>query len=144
MRKYNEVLKEVDQLADKLGLPIDEHIKTVVIGLRMHDFPTSASCEGHLEDELPRAWVEIYEPEQTDRAWLAANNAQRERLGVLLNEYYRVNEIEEVFEYDDIGMFGGFRLIIKDTQTVAMSKELLQKQQNDFDNLGTYLIGLVD
>lgn len=41
---------EVDIIADKLGLGIDENIKEAVAAFRAHGFTTSASCEGHLEE----------------------------------------------------------------------------------------------
>ncbi len=45
---YEEALKQVDKMTDGLGMPIDPSIKPLVAALHMHDFSTTASCEGHL------------------------------------------------------------------------------------------------
>lgn len=60
MTNYQEALKELDDLSDNLGLEIDPGIRKIVAALRMHDYNTYGSCEGHMEQwGLPYPWVDI-------------------------------------------------------------------------------------
>ncbi len=58
-RMWEEKQAEIDNLVDRLGAPIDEGIKPVVIGLNVHNLPTIASCEGHTDWGMNAPWVEI-------------------------------------------------------------------------------------
>lgn len=44
---WDTISAEVDHITDKLGKPIDEGIKHAIISLRVFNFETSMSCEGH-------------------------------------------------------------------------------------------------
>lgn len=46
-RSLKEIVAEVEAITDRLGHPIDERIKPLVIGLRRFDLRTTMSCEGH-------------------------------------------------------------------------------------------------
>jgi len=50
---------EIEGIGDSLGMPIDEGIKETVIAFMVNGFPTSGSCEGHVDRALPVPWVEI-------------------------------------------------------------------------------------
>ena len=54
-----EALREVDTITDALGLPIDKNIRRVIAALRMHEFPTRASCEGHVNWGSPYPWIDM-------------------------------------------------------------------------------------
>lgn len=56
--------KELDNLADHLGMPIDEGIKDTVAAFQLLDFNTQASCEGHLDRDLLTPWIDIGAPNQ--------------------------------------------------------------------------------
>jgi len=65
-RNLEEVRKEVEELRDSQGEPIDPKIKDLVIGLRRWGIKTVRSCEGHSEGDYskeglpyPYPWVEI-------------------------------------------------------------------------------------
>ncbi len=49
---WNEKLKELDRLADRLGMPVDEDIKEAVAALNLMDIPTSSSCGGHIGERF--------------------------------------------------------------------------------------------
>ncbi len=59
MKSFEEALDETNQLADRLGLGIDDGIKETVAALRMHGFDTTGSCEGHLDHGLAYPWIDI-------------------------------------------------------------------------------------
>lgn len=59
MNDLETIKKEVDLLADKLGRPIDEKIKPLVIGLKYHGIKTTASCQGHTDRGYPFPWVKV-------------------------------------------------------------------------------------
>lgn len=47
------VRRSVDEMTDALGKRVEENIKPLVVGLRMHSVRTISSCEGHLDDARP-------------------------------------------------------------------------------------------
>ncbi len=117
--------EEVDHIVDGLGLGIDEKIKEPVTSLLAHEFPTNASCEGHIAEEnegrgLPYPWVEIYAPEpdgwekseEKQQEWTAENLKQRARMSDFLDEFYSQaeNPDEAQLTLEDKGIYGAFRL----------------------------------
>lgn len=52
-------LKELGKEADRLGYEIDRGIKETVALLNLLNFPTSASCEGHIDRGIPVPWIDI-------------------------------------------------------------------------------------
>ena len=59
MKSLETIRKEVEKLQDKLGKPVEEHIKELVIGLRWCGITTESSCEGHEEYGAGYPWVKI-------------------------------------------------------------------------------------
>jgi hypothetical protein len=101
-------LQKVALLSDKLGRPIDEGIRLTVAALRVHNFVTSQSCEGHLERKTAGPWVDIESPDaqrllkimqdgahsgpefMKNRAVLVkANRLEQDRLLALLRKFYQ-------------------------------------------------------
>lgn len=67
IKRWEEKEREIEEWADAMGKGIDEGIKRPVVAFSMMEFPTSASCEGHLDSGIPAPWVEISalnEPEE--------------------------------------------------------------------------------
>lgn len=55
---WNDIKNRVDQITDRLGMPVDDNIKDVVIGLNANGINTVASCGGHLDsDRLAFPWI---------------------------------------------------------------------------------------
>ncbi len=55
---WNEIRRQVDTITDRLGMPVDEEIKEVVVGLRANGINTVSSCGGHTDgDRLAFPWV---------------------------------------------------------------------------------------
>jgi len=116
---------EVEKITDALGLGIDEDIKDSVVAVKAHDFPTSASCEGHLSDrENDRPFlypsIDIEEPVEDgwqdnkalQKEWSRANALQRERMQELLDEFYADRELDEDYKLtiNPRGIFNAFIL----------------------------------
>lgn len=60
-RDLKRVRREVEKMRSGEGTPVDEKIKSLVIGLRRWDVQTENSCEGHLSYGcgLPYPWVDV-------------------------------------------------------------------------------------
>ncbi len=119
-RIWIETRQEVSQLTDALGKGVDEGIKEAVVALRVYGFPTTGSCEGHLDWGLPYPWIDISEPEPANRfndeqkaeAWRKANLIQQRRILEILIEFHRRNRqtpFDVRLSIESSG-FGKFRL----------------------------------
>lgn len=140
-RTYEEVANEVNGITDGLNKPVDQGIKKSVIALRLWDFPTDGSCEGHLDRSLPYPWVDIYAPELPEKAWIKANESERKRLKLLLNDFYKTAPYHYRFDFEAIGIFGGFRLRSSGSKNHKQpNAELLKKYREDFDSLADFLV----
>lgn len=49
-RHWNALREAADKITDKLGMPIDEEIKELVVSLNALGFRTSMSCYGHIRE----------------------------------------------------------------------------------------------
>lgn len=49
----------VDNVGDRLGLPVDEGIKESVVALNVFGINTSGSCEGHLDRGIAAPWIDV-------------------------------------------------------------------------------------
>ena len=123
---WDKKLVEVNEIADRLGKGVDEKIKEAVAAFLMHEFTTSASCEGHSQEAdqeehgLPYPWVEIYAPEpagwegdkEIQAAWTIENLQQQKKLIALLEEFYQKRETSLATRLtpEKIGAYGGFRI----------------------------------
>lgn len=57
-RSYADELAIVDRMTDGHGRAVDRAIREPVAALRLLGFPTSQSCEGHLERAVPYpGWI---------------------------------------------------------------------------------------
>ncbi|MFQ6084458.1 MAG: hypothetical protein ACE5WD_14030 [Candidatus Aminicenantia bacterium] len=59
MRDLEKIRREVKLIRDELGMPVDEAIKELVIGLHCCGIKTLSSCGGHLDRGLPYPWVRV-------------------------------------------------------------------------------------
>src|SRR4030042_6451766 len=71
---------EVDKIADKLGLGIDEKIKETIAALNINGFPTIQSCEGHfLESSMRAPWVRIAADNGPEERYVNQNNILKKK-----------------------------------------------------------------
>lgn len=60
--KFKITKDNIDQIVDGIGMPIDRHIKDIVVWFNEHSFETEASCEGHQDHSLPYPWLDFAAP----------------------------------------------------------------------------------
>ena len=143
---------EVEQIADKLGNPVDEAIKETVVAFLASDIPTSGSCEGHLDRGTPYPWVEVYAPapegwkesEQKQNEWRQANQALRSTMQGLLDEFYRNQtfDTESRLRMADIGAFGAYR-IQGPTESTGDERPIeagLTRHRQEINNFARFLL----
>lgn len=147
-KRWDNMVKEVDALEDRLGEPIDESIKETVVAFRLYDFPTNQSCEGHDDHGVPYPWVLVQsEPPQgweedieLQQQWLKKNKSHAERMQKLLRDFYADREVEDKLKLRLVaqGVFGAFRL-----QSVEFDeegrKEYLQLRKEEMSQFTQYL-----
>ncbi|OIO32937.1 MAG: hypothetical protein COZ49_03520 [Candidatus Yonathbacteria bacterium CG_4_10_14_3_um_filter_47_65] len=156
---WDKKLVEIDELADRLGLGVDEKIKEPVAAFLINEFTTSSSCEGHVEEEGRHGalfpWVEIYasEPEgwkeatgekkeEIEQAWTVRNLEQQQKMMSILAEFYQGREtpFDARLVFDPIGAFGGFRVQSFGAEMMKLlpvteqhkKRELYRREINDF------------
>ena len=134
-------LQEVEHIADGVGYGIEPFIKRPVAILMMAGFPTTASCEGHMDRALPYPWIdvdhlpqfprEIYK-EETNKVWndenafkqlIESNHCSRKRLEKYLNQ----SGMSIKFRIEQYGMHHSIRLC-----AVALSLEEGQQVMSHF------------
>lgn len=71
-RNIEEVRREVEETKDRLGKPVDQKIKELVIGLRVWGIYTEGSCEGHTDRRMPFPWVDVPYEQAEEAAKLVA------------------------------------------------------------------------
>jgi len=86
---------DLEKVTDKLGEPIDKGIIEGVAVLNKLGFPTSQSCEGHLDRGYPFPWIEIYPHEPEEENW-KENSALREKVIQEENKYK--NKFQELID----------------------------------------------
>jgi hypothetical protein len=91
-QRWQEMAGRVDKVTDRLGNLVDEGIKETVIVLNLLGFPTTMSCEGHL-DHGNGPWVNMQPKgvKALEEQWRQASRAAqvaREQDGNLTKELY--------------------------------------------------------
>lgn len=72
---WEQKLQQVDLIEDAQGEKIDPGIKKIVAALNILGFPTSNSCDGHLEKGHQMVpWVTISDPDEPDERFVGENN----------------------------------------------------------------------
>jgi len=94
-QKWQEMAETIDRTTDRIGCPIDEKIKEIVIVLNLLGFRTSASCEGHLDEGLCYPWV-AFDVEQE------GFEALDKELNVIHQKIRNLEESEENLELDQL------------------------------------------
>jgi len=154
-QRWEELKQEVESITDGLGKGIDEGIKETTTALLANGFSTSQSCEGHIkETAATQPWVEIYMPEpegwKEDKdkqgQWKKENLEQREKAEEAVKEFYEERQVpfDEELSFEDIGIFGGFR--VQSTGSAEMKnlsfeeqKEKLKKYKKEMDAFTEFL-----
>lgn len=96
-QKWQDALKGVDQLADKLGLGVDEGIKETVAAFHVFDINTTASHEGKI-DLYPIPYIDVQSPDIGDLAKKLArleDNEESELEAVLIHKEILTSNLNE-------------------------------------------------
>ncbi len=132
---------DVNKVTDKLGKPIDEGIKKMVLILNQIGFRTAMSCEGHKHSEgYTFPWVDIEaEPlkgwrdnEEKKKRWSQENLWQARRMITLLDEFYRERQLlflGLMLSLDWRGIFGAFRLQSMEVRTLRILTKTEQEKK---------------
>ncbi len=116
-KKWEEVLKNFEQVTDGLGLPIEESIKETVVSLNVNEIPTGSSCGGHIEkDRLSFPYVSGEAPGEPQYRYQGEDKiieslitkyklSDRREIfddGKIEDEYYNLTDnLEETEEYKE-------------------------------------------
>jgi hypothetical protein len=68
--ELKRIRKEIEQITDGLGMPIDEGIKEAVAIFNAVGLYTSASCEGHIDRGISAPWIEISAPNEPEERFI--------------------------------------------------------------------------
>mgnify|MGYP001572842599 CR=1 FL=1 len=151
-KRWEGLETEVEKITDRLGKGIETGIKESVIALKMYEFPTRQSCEGHPEREhgLPYPWVEIVIPapegwredQEKKNAWKRENLKEQKKMLDLLSEFYqnRDTPLDARIVFDPSGALGGFRIQSMGANTMELlspeersrTHQLYKKEMEDF------------
>jgi len=138
--RIKDAEKQVNEITDRLGMPIDTEIKDAVVALNIWGVPTSQSCEGHLHKEgASFPWVEVYAPEpegwkeneEKEREWTMENLKNRVKTMELLEEFYkdRKTSFDARLNFSNIGIYGGFRVQSMGAETMSILADKGQKEK---------------
>ena len=151
----NEARADVNKITDGLGMPIDEGIKETVVAFRVSGFPTTGSCEGHLNRGTSYPWVDIDVSElenfkkinsAKDKAsvWRKVNMVLRKKMRGYLYDFYKNRASSSKLELKlvSIGIFGAFRIqspskLLNNTKS---SEELLLQYRKEMNDFASYLL----
>lgn len=104
MKNIEDVRKEVSEYSDATGRKVEPGIFDLVVALKMLNFQTTSSCEGHLEEKIfftPHVQFcgESYDIERTYEN-MDENVDKLNEMVEYLNEFYLQNpEIEHQYRY---------------------------------------------
>jgi len=145
-QKLEEIRNKFKRTTDSMELEIDPGIFEIVVLLNALDFPTSQSCEGHLEESQKRKptkapWVEIYPEVPEEEKWFEneklRSQIEKESLGYkkrilgYLQEFYQDRQISFDAMIGIKGIGYGFRLQSMGTEIMDLlpKEEQAEKQK---------------
>lgn len=149
--RIKDVERQVNEIKDAKGEPVDPNIKEAVVAFNLLKFPTHASCEGHLRKEgASFPWVEVYAPEpegwkenkEKQKQWTIENLKHRNRMMGVLEEFYKDREtpFDARLSFSNIGIYGGFRIQSTGAEVMPLlspeeqkeKRKIYRKEMDDF------------
>jgi hypothetical protein len=105
-KRWQLKLREVDELCDATGRPVDAGIRETVAVLQLLGLHTRQSCEGHIGWGVPAPWVALYVPEAEKlreeivslENWLEVLEEDAEAFDRVCHERNRLRQQEEQCE----------------------------------------------
>lgn len=159
-KHLKEIENEVERITDALGKPIDPGIKETVVSLKVWEFPTYQSCEGHSaehpekieveERESITPWVRVVSPEPENwekdklvqKEWKKENLKHQLKMVELLDEFYqeRKASFDVRLHIEQFGIYGGFTITNQGSNIIEglpkreqeKKRTLYQKEMQEF------------
>lgn len=100
-KEWDRVMKDMDNVVDRIGCGMDDNIKEAVVGVIMNGFGTNNSCEGHVKEDgrilLPYIRLDcLGEPEYR---WVGEKELKRELMAKYgLKEEWEINDNQEIYD----------------------------------------------
>jgi hypothetical protein len=146
---WSKARRAVDRITDGLGKTVDSGIRDVVTALQVYKFPTTGSCEGHLNWGLTYPWIEVGAPhpdawkegEARVEARRRKNLAHQERLLDLLSQFYqdrntpfdaRLQLAKQAFGAFRLQNVGAEPLVLHSARERRGKLDLYQREMADF------------
>jgi len=73
--RLEEIRKEIENIRDRCGMPIDKEIKETVIIFNALGLSTSSSCGGHIDRGYLVPWIEISAPNEPEERFISQNKS---------------------------------------------------------------------
>ena len=89
---WDEHLKELNTVIDGLGMPMDEHIKEIVVGLNLNGIATDSSCGGH-PDSLGLPYIGGTATNQPRYRYIDQEEIER-----CLVEKYHLDDVRDIYD----------------------------------------------
>ncbi len=93
---WDKTLESLNEIRDGLGLPMDEGIKETVAAFIVNGFPTTSSCEGHVEERFgekvhnePHIMIGIPEPAERFIGDTDIKKQIIEKFGITIEDFDR-------------------------------------------------------
>ena len=133
-RNLGEVRREVENMRDAIGQPVEEKIKPLVIGLRRWGIDTDSSCQGHLIHGFRYPWVDIpYEDFFEDSEQIRSQRVQARRTQELMKAWQIKSKNSWILDW--IFRPHGFLRLMPQNR----SRWKLRKMQKDVIEFGKFL-----
>lgn len=133
-RELEEIRRKVDEIRDQLGMAVDEGIKETVVMLIALGFPTSGSCEGHIERALPMPWVDITVPNRPEEQFVGEKEI-KEKVFKEIAEKYKIT-IKEIESGENIN---AYREAMIEVQKLLGEAEMTEEYKKWLEEYGKLL-----
>mgnify|MGYP003395007216 CR=1 FL=1 len=153
--RLNEIRKNVDEIVDLLGHPIEEGIKPTVVILNALGLRTTQSCEGEMDRWMAGPFVDIGPELPAGNEWKRDKEQlplvrheillMRAKLNIFLNMFYSQHKADYDTTLQHIELGHDFRLQSNASELIAVlppeqQKEALQKYQEEMRVFTEFLI----
>jgi len=149
---WQQAVREVDRLVDKLGTPMDAGIKDAVVTLKLLGYKTIGSCQGHLDHGTGGPWIHLLIDEAEDlekrlvrrrknippleavlirRQVKSVANKHLQPLRRLLTEFYATRKVRLDLKISVYNPGGGFVVIESRGVNALLWKNLLEPRYSE-------------
>src|SRR3989344_5537441 len=101
-QQWRDKVEKVAKRKDKAGGEMDPGIVETVTALNFHKFPTSQSCEGHMDHGYAAPWIAIQAMNEPDERYNDQDELEKrvcEKHGLTMKQ---VRDVEHMAEWDEL------------------------------------------